>query len=202
MKTKLLTFLLSLTFLFLFSSSVYADDYQDGMDAFGRKNYKTAHKLLLPSAEQGVVNAQVNLGTMYYEGHGVPQDYKEAAKWFRLSAKQGNVAGQYNLGLMYRRGHGVPQDYKEAAKWFRLPAEQGFAPTQGHLGLMYAKGEGVLQDYVLAHMWLNLCGSDGIKECVGNRNMLEKKMTPSQIAKAQEMARNWKQKNENQRNEN
>jgi len=30
MKTKPLTFLLSLTFLFLFSGSVFADDFQDG----------------------------------------------------------------------------------------------------------------------------------------------------------------------------
>ena len=35
MKTKL-TFLLSLTFLFLFSGSVDGDDFQDGMDAIKR----------------------------------------------------------------------------------------------------------------------------------------------------------------------
>ena len=36
MKTPL-TFLLSLTFLFLFSGSVYGDDFQDGLDAYNRK---------------------------------------------------------------------------------------------------------------------------------------------------------------------
>jgi hypothetical protein len=35
MKTPL-TFLLSLTFLFLFSGSVYGDDFQDGLDAYDR----------------------------------------------------------------------------------------------------------------------------------------------------------------------
>ena len=35
MKTKL-TFLLTLTFLFLFSGSVYGDDFDDGMDEFKR----------------------------------------------------------------------------------------------------------------------------------------------------------------------
>ena len=30
------TFLISLTFLFLFSGSVYGDDWQDGWDAFKR----------------------------------------------------------------------------------------------------------------------------------------------------------------------
>jgi len=38
------TFLLSLTFLFLFSGSVYGDDFQDGFDAYNRKDYKTAYE--------------------------------------------------------------------------------------------------------------------------------------------------------------
>ena len=38
------------------------------------------------------------------------------------------------------------------------------------------------------------CGVDESKDCVKNRNIVEKKMSPSQIEKAQEMARNWKPK--------
>jgi hypothetical protein len=38
MKTKL-TFLLALTFLFLFSGSVYGEDLQDGVDTYNRGNY-------------------------------------------------------------------------------------------------------------------------------------------------------------------
>ena len=61
---------------------------------------------------------------------------------------------------------------------------------------MYQAGQGVLQDYVLAHMWWNIAGSNGDKDAVVNRNIVEKKMTPSQIEKAQELARNWKPKKE------
>jgi hypothetical protein len=39
MKTKL-TFILSLIFVFLFSGSVYGDDFQDGMDAAKKKTTK------------------------------------------------------------------------------------------------------------------------------------------------------------------
>ena len=59
MKTPL-TFLLSLTFLFLFSGSVYGDDFQDGLDAAGKGDYKTALRLWLPLAEQGVTEEQFN----------------------------------------------------------------------------------------------------------------------------------------------
>jgi TPR repeat protein len=60
------------------------------------------------------------------------------------------------------------------------------------LGTIYKDGRGVPQDYVSAHMWLNLSVSNGYKDTVKSRNTLEKKITPSQIEKAQEMARNWK----------
>ena len=101
MKTKPLTSLLALTFLFLFSGSVFADDYQDGNDAYNRKDYKTAYKLWLPLAEQGDAKAQEHLGTMYAKGTGVPQDDKEAVKWWRLSAEQRNERAQFNLAMMH-----------------------------------------------------------------------------------------------------
>ena len=93
---------------------------------------------------------------------------------------------------MHSKGQGVPQDYKEAVKWYRLSAEQGFAQAQYNLGVMYVIGKGVPQDYVLAYMWWNIAGSNGVKVAVKNRNILKKEMSPSQIEKAQEMARNWK----------
>ena len=74
---------------------------------------------------QGHTSAQNDLGNMYGEGLGVPQDDVEAAKWYRQAAEQGHASAQNNLGNMYRDGLGVPQDDVEAAKWYRLAAEQG-----------------------------------------------------------------------------
>ena len=119
-------------------------------------------------------------------------DYKKAYKLWLPLAEHGNVTAQYNLGHMYEKGKGVPQDYKEAVRLYRLSAEQGYAKAQSNLGVMYNNGKGVLQDYALAHMWFNLSGSNGHKNGMKNRGIVEKRMTPSQIEKAQEMARNWK----------
>jgi TPR repeat protein len=129
-----------LTFLFLFSGSVYGgdeEDLQEGWDAYDRKDYKTTLRLWLPLAEQGNAEAQVLLGMMYSNGTGVTQDYKEAVKWYRLSAEQGNASAQSNLGLMYDNGTGVPQDYKEAVKWYRLSAKQDDVIAQFNLGALY-----------------------------------------------------------------
>ena len=75
MKTRL-TYLIVLSFLFLFSSGVSGDDFQDGVDAYKRQDYKTAYKLFLPLAEQGnaFAQAQFNLGAMCFKGDGDPQD--------------------------------------------------------------------------------------------------------------------------------
>ena len=71
---KKLACLLSLTFLFLFngSSVVFGDDFQDGWDAYKKEDYKEAYRLILPLAEQGIAEAQYNLGLMYDQGKGVP----------------------------------------------------------------------------------------------------------------------------------
>ena len=128
MKTKSLTFLLSLTFLFLFSGSVFADDFQDAVDAYKRKDYKTAYKLFLPLAEQGDADAQYMLGFMYLRGDGVSQDYQEAVKWYRLSAEQGvrGARAQFHLGTFYEEGLGVPQDYVLAHMWYNLSSSNGY----------------------------------------------------------------------------
>ena len=94
-----------------------------GLSALGFKETKKV-------AEGGDANAQLNLGVMYYNGEGVPQDYKEAVKWYRMSAEQGHDDAQKNLVMMYNFGEGVPQDLKEAVKWCRMAAEQGHAKAQ------------------------------------------------------------------------
>ncbi len=77
------------------------------------------------AAEQGHAQAQYNLGLMYANGQGVPQDEQEAVKWFRLGAEQGYAIAQYTLGLMYGKGQGVPQDFVLAHMWANLAASQG-----------------------------------------------------------------------------
>ena len=74
------------------------------------------------AAEQGYAQAQHNLGAIYDNGSGVPQDYAEAVKWYRKAAEQGHASAQKELGNMYAYGLGVPQDYVQAHKWYNLAA--------------------------------------------------------------------------------
>jgi hypothetical protein len=116
---------------------------------------------LLEQAEQGDVEAQWNLGLMYANGEGVPEDDEEAVRLFRLAADQGNANGQYRLGLMYVNGEGVPEDDEEAVRWWRLAADQGHVYGQFGLGVRYENGEGVPQDDAKAIHWYRLAAEQG-----------------------------------------
>ena len=76
-------------------------------------------------AEQGDAEAQFNLGFMYANGEGVPEDDAEAVRWYRMAAEQGYARAQSILGLMYANGEGVPENYVRAYAWLNLAAAQG-----------------------------------------------------------------------------
>ncbi len=106
----------------------------------------------------------------------------------RLAAEQGDARAQFALGLMYRDGEGVLKDDAEAVRWYRLAAEQGNADAQYIIGLMYGTGDGLPEDYVLGYAWLNLAAEQGHESAIESKNNLGTRMTPDQIARAQELS--------------
>ena len=184
-----------LCLMLVFSSGVSAQDFQKGFDAYKSGDYASALREWKPLAEQGHAKAQSNLGWMYANGEGVPQDDAEAVRWYRLAAEQGNASAQFNLGLMYDKGEGVPQDDAEAVRWYRLAAEQGFALAQSNLGVMYDEGEGVPTDIVYAHMWWNLAAANGQENAAKNRDIAAGRMSAADISAAQKLARECFAKN-------
>lgn len=60
---------------------------------------------------------------------------------------------------------------------------------------MYYHGYGVTQDYVVSHMWFNIAASFGDEDASENRDYVAKKMSPADIAKAQQLARECVAKN-------
>ena len=115
-----------MTALFVaFAFPLSAQNFDKGKDAYNSGDYATALNEWKPLAEQGDDSAQYNLGVIYANGEGVPQDYEEAVKWYRLAAEQGHAVAQYNLGLMYAKGEGVLQDNVLAHMWFNLGAANG-----------------------------------------------------------------------------
>ncbi len=79
---------------------------------------------LTAKAEKGDAYAQFELGKLYQEGDGVPQDDAQAEKWLTKSAEQNDVDAQFYLGLVYRlRGVNHVAKYNIIAyMWFDIAA--------------------------------------------------------------------------------
>ena len=113
------------------------------------------------AAEQGNVDAQVNLGWCYEQGEGVEKDPALAVEWYRKAAEQGNAGAQLNLGWCYRKGEGVEKNPAVAVEWYRKAAEQGNAGAQLNLGECYQKGEGVEKNPAAAAQWIRKTAERG-----------------------------------------
>jgi uncharacterized protein len=113
-----------------------AQDYASGLEAYNSGDYATALASWRPLADQGFDVAQFNLGIMYDNGYGVPQNYTQAARWYRRAAEQGHFVAQSNLGQMYGNGQGVQINHILAYMWFAIALENG--PEQEHRAWSYA----------------------------------------------------------------
>ena len=67
----------------------YVSSTASGDAAYSKGDYATALRLYRQLADQGNVSAQYVIGTMYFDGRGVPQVYATAALWFRKAAERG-----------------------------------------------------------------------------------------------------------------
>jgi TPR repeat protein len=193
MSIRQLTILLVFTSLIIFSvvSKVFFNDFQNGWDAYVKKNYKIAYELWLPLAEKGNSKAQFFLGFMHDLGFGIPENDKEAVKWYRLAAEQGDSRAELFTGFIYDLELGVAKNSREAFKWYQLAAKGGYheartkiydlavknipqalqvliddakhgiAEAQFNLASMHANGQGVPQNYEEAFKWYQLAAKSG-----------------------------------------
>ncbi|MEW6334335.1 MAG: tetratricopeptide repeat protein [Thermodesulfobacteriota bacterium] len=138
----------------------------------------------------GCAPAEYQKGMKFYQ----PKDPAAAARDLKPLAEQGNADAQFNLGSLYYQGRGVPRDYAEAIRWMRRAADQNHVFAQTTLGSIYAEGvQGVIpQDYPQALMWFVFASAQGDMEAMPLRDAMANRMTPTQIAEAQRLVREFK----------
>lgn len=186
---KSFTLALAVAALTFGSLAARADNLQDGAKAFQGGQYSRALTLWRPLATQGNPVAQNNLGIMYLDGKGVPQNMSEAVRYLSLSAAAGSSLGQNNLGGLYRDGKGVPRDFARAMQWFSASASQGNSAGMYNMGLMYELGQGIKPDPFRAYMWYALAADQGnMPNAVAHRNALWSRMTPAAQNQARELS--------------
>ena len=136
-------------------------EFAAGWAAYQRGEFATALEVWRPLADDGMAEAQYNLGIMYDEGKGVARDIAAAMAWWNKAADQGMAAAQHNLASAYIAGEGMPQDFGRALGWLERAAAQGLARSQYTLGKMYVYGMGVAEDEDQAAQWFLKASDQG-----------------------------------------
>ena len=166
-------------------------DFNAGLEAYQRGDYKTALEQWQPEAEKGDPYAQHMLGFLYANGRGVALQPEQTVKWWTRAADQGFAPAQYTLGSLYRQGMGVKRDLDKAAHWIGRAADAGYPEAQYDYGVMHATGEGVKQDLSTAYMWLDLAAdTKGLKPGTFWKN-IDKLLTPLQRLEADQLKKTW-----------
>ena len=107
-----------LAFLTL-SVIVLAGNFVEGIRAYMRGDYKKAAEYFKKAADEGEVEAQVQMGHMYEYGYGVKQDDVKAFSYYKIAAEHNSSNANYMLGAMYEDGRGTKQSFDEATQAYK-----------------------------------------------------------------------------------
>lgn len=140
----------------------------NALELMRKGQFVEAAKALESVAKAGDPTAQYQLGLLYYNGKGVPEDEKKAVQLLTSSAEKGNVDAMYQLGNAYTFGSETPRLVAdadiEAANWYFKAAKAGNADAQYSLGLLFMAGKGLVKNEKEASYWMQQAARNGHKD--------------------------------------
>lgn len=102
------------------------------------------------AANEGLAEADYQIGKIYDLGLGVPANIATAVRYYMRAADSHNVVAEVRLGEIFERGIGVTVDPKEAEHWYESAALRGSVAAAERLGDLYSSAGG---DYAEAVRW-------------------------------------------------
>jgi len=167
MATLKCLFYLPLIVLLMPLRGAEAGPLEDGVSAYRSGDCATAERLWRPLADQGVAEAQKDIGLTYAIGCGTAGDVGQAITWLERAAEQGNVIAAGRLGQIligdYLNGEwkGKYTNPEKAISWLGKAAEQGEPASMYLLGIEYQWGKYVQKDDKIAFEWMLQAGKKG-----------------------------------------
>lgn len=118
--------------------------------------------LLLKSAEQDYVPAQLTLAKLYQQGQKVPKNDRAAFDWYVRAAKAADPEAFYHIGLCFVYGQLMqPKNRDLGVEYLKQAAEAGYMPAQYTLASLYLEGQSVLDDRQQAMDYLIQAANNG-----------------------------------------
>jgi len=122
------------------------------------KDYAEAARNYRIASDAGDPSAQLGLGVLYYDGHGVLQSYLTAFELFSKAAASGPsitaAKAMANVGAMYADGRGVAKDDARSLDFEERSIEMGNPNALRLIAIHYFNGAGVARDYQMAAQYL------------------------------------------------
>lgn len=167
MRTCLTAVLLVMT-----AEAVVAGSLEEAKTAYDKGDFRSAERSYSELSNQGDRIAQLQLGLMYDEGHGIPKQHQQAVRWFSVASSQGDPEAPYYLGRIYQDGRGGQKNHARARLWYRVAAQRGHHKAAVNLGVMYAFGLGGPKNYQAAGQWFLLAADHGDIRAQANLGVL------------------------------
>ena len=111
-------------------------------------------------------------------------------------AESGEVWAQNRLAERYLKGIEAPQHFAKAKDWYTRAANQGYGPAMLQLGELYSHNKGGFLNLPEAYFWYSLATANKMPAALTRRDSLLEKLTPAEVAKAQDRAAHWAPKPE------
>lgn len=133
----------ALTALGLLVASGAMADVERGLKAKAKEDYKSALIEFRKSADAGEPEAMVELGNLYLNGQGVPEDRDVYADLIQRAAEQGYAPAENSMGWIYSFWRDKPEI---GIKWFIRAADQDNISGLLNAAYSYRNGLGVEVD--------------------------------------------------------
>ncbi|MEH6756791.1 MAG: SPOR domain-containing protein [Parasphingorhabdus sp.] len=175
---------------FLMASAIFGlaspalADVKDGVDAWGRGDYRAAIAEWRGPADAGDADAQFNMGQAYKLGRGVEMDLTKAEQYYKTAANQGHLQASDNYGLILFQN----KRQSEALPYLQASANRGESRAQYVLGTGHFNGDFVEKDWIKAYALMTRAAAAGLSQATSNMAQMDKYIPLDERRKAIELA--------------
>ncbi len=147
-------------------------------------------------AEEGNLDAQLDVAAAYVHGSGVEKSVKDAIYWYEAAIEQSDLSAMWRLGSLLLDSY-EPDDRSpeaeaaasQSSELFHRAAQSGFARAELSLGLLYGFGGRVEVDRVRGRMWLFIADENGQPAPSRMIDKLDEEMSADERSMAEGRAR-------------
>jgi TPR repeat protein len=134
------------------------------------KDPARAANFLEKAAQRGLIEAEEELGRLFYEGIHLPKDYGKASEWYQKYLQSVRVStrsfyrvreASERLGYLCSGVAGIPPDDQQAVKWLLRAAEMGSAYAQRSIAFRYRDGNGAAKSLPEMARWFRRAAEQG-----------------------------------------